>query len=197
MTSAHSHRSATIGSTLVARRAGIRQANSAAPASASEIRMKVSGSVAVTPYRSGSMTRVSANAPAIPSANPASVSFIPCPVVSRIMSRDRAPSAIRTPSRSVKTHSGEQQRDRGEYAHHRGHDPFRRRYFMYHPLHSLYIGDRQGGIELHHLGARRGCERRRLDGGAQGDAHVNPGILRVGNIEGLPGDLIETEVFDI
>src|SRR5262245_6530484 len=97
MTSVHSHRRAIIGSTFVARRAGIQQANSAAPDSASEIRMNVSGSVGATPYSSGVIMRVSANAPAIPSANPASVNFNPCPVTSRTMSRDRAPSAMRTP----------------------------------------------------------------------------------------------------
>src|SRR5262245_7429926 len=69
----HSHLSATIGATFAARLAGIQHANSATHASESEIRMNVSGSDAVTPYRSGDMTRVSANAPAIPSARPASV----------------------------------------------------------------------------------------------------------------------------
>src|SRR5262245_53540380 len=102
MTSVHSHRRAIIESTLVARRAGIKQASSATTASDNEIRMNVSGSVAVTPYRSGSMTRVSANAPAIPSANPASVSFSPCPVTSHKMSRDRAPRARRTPISCVR-----------------------------------------------------------------------------------------------
>jgi len=75
--------------------------------------------------------------------------------------------------------------------------PLRRGCFMYHPLHGLEIGDRQGGIELHHLVAHRARERRGLGGGAQGDAHISLGILRVGDIEGWPGISIETKVFDI
>src|SRR5215831_15076236 len=66
-------RSAIIGSTPVARRAGSQQASSAAPASVKEARIKVSASVALTPYRSCVMTLVSASAPAIPSVIPTSV----------------------------------------------------------------------------------------------------------------------------
>src|SRR5262245_18641349 len=102
MTSVHSHRRAIIGSTFVARRAGIKQANSATQASEDDIKMNVSGSVTVTPYRSGSMTRVSAKAPIIPSANPESVSFSPCPVISHKMSRACAPRARRTPISCVR-----------------------------------------------------------------------------------------------
>src|SRR5262245_18229117 len=51
----HSQRSATSGSTFVARRAGIQHANSDTQASDNEIRVNVSGSVAVTPYRRGAI----------------------------------------------------------------------------------------------------------------------------------------------
>jgi hypothetical protein len=46
---AHSHRSATIGSTFVARRAGIQQARSATTMSNNAITATVSGSVTLTP----------------------------------------------------------------------------------------------------------------------------------------------------
>ena len=46
---AHSQRSATSGSTFVARRAGIQQASSATKVSSSVITMNVSGSVGLTP----------------------------------------------------------------------------------------------------------------------------------------------------
>src|SRR5437588_3186311 len=54
----HSYRSATIGSTLVARRAGTKQAARATPVSNSAIRPNVIGSVALTPNSRCAIKRV-------------------------------------------------------------------------------------------------------------------------------------------
>ncbi len=57
----------------------------------------VSGSVALTLKSRWAISRVSANAPAIPMATPISTNFIPCPMISRNTSLTCAPSAIRMP----------------------------------------------------------------------------------------------------
>src|SRR5215468_513932 len=55
----YSHRRAAIGSTFVARRAGIQQASKATTVSSDEIETKVSGSVALTPNSRLFINRVS------------------------------------------------------------------------------------------------------------------------------------------
>src|SRR5262249_7741289 len=59
---AHSHRSATSGSTFVARRAGIQQATSATRTSDTAVAPNVEGSVALTPNSSVDIKRVNAKA---------------------------------------------------------------------------------------------------------------------------------------
>src|SRR5262245_44215871 len=66
----HSARKAMIGSTFVARRAGIQQANSATLKSSSAITTNVKGSVGRTPNNKLSIQRVSANAASKPIAAP-------------------------------------------------------------------------------------------------------------------------------
>jgi hypothetical protein len=58
----HSHLSAIIGSTLVARRAGTKHAARASPADITEMKAKVSKSVALTPYNSVTISLVKAAA---------------------------------------------------------------------------------------------------------------------------------------
>src|SRR5215475_3619351 len=84
---AHSCRNATIGFTLVARRAGIQHASNATNASSSAIVENVNGSLALTPNNKDFINRVSANDPASPMARPINTSFIPCPITSRKTSR--------------------------------------------------------------------------------------------------------------
>src|SRR5262245_33813774 len=91
----HSLRSATIGSTFVARRAGIQHASKATVTSNSAIRPNVAGSVGVTPKSKVDINRVSAMAATRPAATPISVKSIPCPIINRSTSRRPAPSAIR------------------------------------------------------------------------------------------------------
>src|SRR5262245_6836818 len=57
---AHSHRSATSGSTFVARRAGTKQASRATNANSNAITVNVSGSVGLTLYSSVFINRVNA-----------------------------------------------------------------------------------------------------------------------------------------
>src|SRR6266849_8260259 len=59
-----------MGSTLLARRAGMKQASSAAPTRSSVTPPKVSGSVAVRPKSSDSTVRVRASEPVIPNRHP-------------------------------------------------------------------------------------------------------------------------------
>src|SRR6516162_8526091 len=74
----HSSRSATIGSTVVARRAGIAAAANATKASSEATAPKVKESVALTPNTRLAITRVSAAAPTRPTPMPATASSIPC-----------------------------------------------------------------------------------------------------------------------
>src|SRR5262245_51119196 len=71
----HSQRNAIIGSTFVARRAGIQQAASATTSSSKAIPTNVSGSVALTPNNKASIKRVKASDTVRPSDTPQSASF--------------------------------------------------------------------------------------------------------------------------
>src|SRR5262247_511554 len=90
----HSHRNATIGSTFVARRAGIQQASSATSASSKATPTNVNGSVGLTPNNKLVIKRVKANDAARPRAMPSSVSLIPGPMTDLKTSVGLAPSAI-------------------------------------------------------------------------------------------------------
>src|SRR6266850_700731 len=98
----YSYRSETIGSTRIARRAGIQQARqptiriSAAPAE------NVHGSLDFTPYNSLAITRTAPSAPAAPSAAPHARRVSPCPMTIRSTSAGPAPNAIRTPISRVR-----------------------------------------------------------------------------------------------
>src|SRR5262245_4417065 len=98
----HSLRSATSGSTRVARSAGIQHASSATSVSDNVITTNVNGSVALTPKSSVFIKRVSASAPPNPSSAPPPASFIPCPMTSFSTSPACAPKAIRTPNSLVR-----------------------------------------------------------------------------------------------
>src|SRR5499426_1331161 len=98
----HSRRSATIGSTFAARRAGIQQASIATKVSSGGITTNVIGSVALTPYSRPPIRRVTAKAAANPAATPTSVRIIPCFSAIRSTSTGRAPSAMRTPISRVR-----------------------------------------------------------------------------------------------
>jgi hypothetical protein len=101
-TPAYSSRSATVGSSPAARRAGSQHAAAAIPTKRSPIAPNVSGSLGLTPTSIEDMTRVSASAPAAPSSIPAPESLSPCPMASWKMLPFCAPSAIRTPISEVR-----------------------------------------------------------------------------------------------
>ncbi len=101
-TALQSHRSAVIGSTFVARRAGMIAASDAMNISNSDTDRNVSGSVALTLTSMLETNRVSASATAPPSPTPIMVSLSPRPIISRKMSRDSAPRAIRSPISPVR-----------------------------------------------------------------------------------------------
>ena len=93
----YSSRSATIGSTLLARHAGTTVAANATSASNAGTLRKVAMSLVLTPNNRLAITRVRATAPIKPAKMPISASCIPCRTTSpRIFSR-RAPSATRIP----------------------------------------------------------------------------------------------------
>src|SRR5262249_16525387 len=73
----HSYLSATIGSTFVARRAGIQQASSDTAASSKTIPINVSGSLGLTPKSKLRIACPKASAAANPIANPDSASLLP------------------------------------------------------------------------------------------------------------------------
>jgi Xaa-Pro aminopeptidase len=98
----YSLRSASVGSVMTARRAGIQLATSATRPRSATIETKVSGSVALTPYRSPAMARVAASAATTPIASPAPASAIPCPTTRRKTSAGRAPNAMRIPISRVR-----------------------------------------------------------------------------------------------
>src|SRR2546430_3707300 len=98
----HSYLSATSGSTLVARRAGMQHAISATRTRPMETVASVSASVAVTPKRKLTINRVSPTAPASPSVTPNSTGTIPFLTSSLSTSAARAPSAMRMPISCVR-----------------------------------------------------------------------------------------------
>src|SRR5262245_23118807 len=73
----HSRRSATIGSTFAARRAGIQHASIATKVSSGGITMNVIGSVALTPYSRPPIRRVTVQAVTSPAPTPASGNIHP------------------------------------------------------------------------------------------------------------------------
>src|SRR6185503_14250410 len=97
-----SYRSASIGSTFVARRAGTKLAARATPVSNTETATKVSGSVALTPNNNVDITRVTAIAPATPTATPISASVSAFPTTLLNTSPGRAPNAILMPISRVR-----------------------------------------------------------------------------------------------
>src|SRR5262249_16137290 len=84
----HSNRSAVIGSTFVARRAGIQHASRATNVSSNAIVVNVSGSVALTPNSRVFIIRVSANATPNPIPIPRRTKDMPCRTTSAFKSRD-------------------------------------------------------------------------------------------------------------
>src|SRR5262245_9820842 len=98
-----SHVSEVIGSTRVARRAGMKHASNATPASNNDKAANVIGSVASTPNNRDSISRVKASAPANPTAIAITIRRIPYPMtIPRIVCRS-APSATRIPSSRVRS----------------------------------------------------------------------------------------------
>src|SRR5262245_62606595 len=79
---AYSHLSATIGSTLVARRAGIQHASAATNINNSVMTTKVIGSTALTPNSIFDINRVSENEEASPSETPLATRLIQRPTTS-------------------------------------------------------------------------------------------------------------------
>src|SRR4029453_231949 len=86
-------RSATFGSTRLARRAGTNDATMATAKRSAGTPANVIGSVALTPTRKELTTRLRATAPARPSPIPASDTTRPCPRISPTTSRSLAPRA--------------------------------------------------------------------------------------------------------
>src|SRR5262249_324062 len=76
----HSQRSATIGSTFVARRAARKQASIATNESNKTTMTMFTGSVAVTPYNKLDSVRLRASAAIIPATEPMSTGFNPCAI---------------------------------------------------------------------------------------------------------------------
>src|ERR1022692_636995 len=98
----YSWRSATAGSTRLARQAGAAQAAKATTASTSGAARNVTGSAGFTPYSSAASKWVSAAAPANPMAMPVSAIRRPLPATIRSTSAERAPSAMRMPNSRVR-----------------------------------------------------------------------------------------------
>src|SRR5712664_1245680 len=98
----HSWRSATMGSACIARRAGMKQASSAATTRSSVTPPKVRGSVAVTPKSSDSAVRASASEPAIPIPRPMNIVRNPWLRIILRTSPEPAPRATRTPISRVR-----------------------------------------------------------------------------------------------
>src|SRR5206468_1475442 len=98
----HSYRSASIGSTFVARLAGNQLARTATITNNTETPRNVSGSVGVTPKSRLDRSRVAANAPALPAAAPVTASFTPWRITIDSTSWCCAPNATRTPISRVR-----------------------------------------------------------------------------------------------
>src|ERR1700692_2523248 len=96
--SAYSIRRAVMGSTSLARRAGLQIDSRAIAASAIGVTVKATGSRGFTPKRKLARKRVSQNAPPMPMATPTMVRIIPWRMTILRRFDAWAPSAIRTPS---------------------------------------------------------------------------------------------------
>src|SRR5262249_44982993 len=93
----HSDRNASIGSTRVARRAGKKQARSAAAASITLETRRANGSLGLTSYKIWASTRPAANESRRPTATASAVCIAPCRIINAKTSRRCAPSAMRMP----------------------------------------------------------------------------------------------------
>src|SRR5271157_224017 len=97
-TATYSYRNVTIGSTLVARRAGKTQAVTPTPNTAVTTRPRVKGSVAETPRNWLARSRVSARLATNPMAMPVRIRVSPRFSINRKMLEREAPSASRIPT---------------------------------------------------------------------------------------------------
>src|SRR5215471_7350835 len=100
--SSYSQWRTTIGSTFIARLAGIQHASSMENVSNKAITMNVSGSVALKPKSRSFINLVKTNAPTRPITTPISANDIPCSMINLSTSAARAPSAIRIPISRVR-----------------------------------------------------------------------------------------------
>ena len=98
----YSDLSATIGSTRVARRAGIKQATTDTIISTNDTPTNVSGSVGDTPYSKPRSSLESNNAPTSPIPSPINAIVIPCRTTKDKTFVRRAPNAMRIPISCVR-----------------------------------------------------------------------------------------------
>src|SRR5438270_835141 len=98
----YSVRSATIGSTRVARHAGRAHANNVTIKTAIALSASVRASVGATPYSRLERVRASAKAPSSPTSIPTNATVAPYRVTSRNTEAEFAPTAIRIASSRVR-----------------------------------------------------------------------------------------------
>src|ERR1700730_2450588 len=98
---AHSARKDVIGSAPVARRAEGRLASVAVPTANAPTPIRVSGSLALTPYDKLSSTPANARAHPSPIATPITVSNTPCFITIFIKFHELAPRATRIPNSCI------------------------------------------------------------------------------------------------
>src|ERR1700681_141182 len=98
---AHSARKDAIGSALGARRAEGRLASVAVPRAIATTPIRVSGSLALTPYNKLSSTPANARAHPSPIATPITVSNTPCFITIFIKFHELAPRATRIPNSCI------------------------------------------------------------------------------------------------
>src|SRR5262249_28818557 len=98
----HSARSASIGFTRVARRAGKKQARIAAAASITLETSRANGSLGLTSYKILARTPPAANESRSPTATASAVCIAPCRIINAKTSRRCAPSAMRMPISRVR-----------------------------------------------------------------------------------------------
>src|SRR5262249_44526324 len=95
-------RSATIGSTFAALRAGTKQANNPTTVKHNPTVTNVAGSVVLTSNNRVAISRVKTSAPPKPTVSPTRVIFNPSPTTIASTVRVVAPSATRTPISCVR-----------------------------------------------------------------------------------------------
>jgi hypothetical protein len=203
----YSVRNATIGSTFVARRAGIQQATNATPASSNVTPPKVSGSVAVTPNKKNASARVIANAPASPTITPISVSFKPCETTSRSTSRPCAQrhanaDFVCAPRHGARHHGinsrrRQQQRHQREDAEHPRQHALRRTVFVNHLWQGFDPRDGQRAIQRAHFTAHGAGQRQWLLIRVNDQVHRPPRRLRVGQVDRRVGLFFQIVVLHI